>query len=1039
MILAEFGASVIKVDKINTFYSIDSLGNGKRSIALNLKNHEGINIFKKLSNQSDVLIDPFRPGVMEKMKLGPEELMKANTRLIYARLNGFGNKGPYANMAGHDINYLALSGLLSLFGRYNQKPTPPANLAADFGGGGLMCAFGIMLALFERTKSNTGQIVDTSMVDGTAYLGSWLFRSQKLPGLWGNPRGKNILDSGAHFYDTYETKDGQYMCVGAIEPQFYQIFLDKLGLSEDEMPQFDKFDENREILEKIFKQKTQTEWCSIFDGTDACVTPVLNLEDVALHAHNKERKTFMSNKDGTVIPNPTPHLSRTSGRSKGYERNPERAMNYSEEQIEQKRLLALQRKKQAQVKSNPFSSSTTRNSIPSTNSNVSFNKNKETNANKSFGNYGAKSYGHNADSKSNFGNNSARNTPKFNNKQKKRFSPISTRNFFGQKSCITGKCYMITHERFALETSAYFPPLIEALKLIPSRSYDMKSKTWNFNLKDYETVMEKIINFKTDIQVIGLPKIVIELFRKNNNSENIDENIDLSKIDPQLLSSLMPFQRKGICYGISKRGRCMIADDMGLGKTIQALGIAHYFKENWPLLIIVPSSVRYQWTDAIYTFLPSVPAQYVHQFANTKDFITGNKIVITSYDLLVRAVDAFERHTFGFVILDESHALKSVKTARYKAAQRIVSKACHVVLLSGTPALSRPIELYSQISLIMRNFMGYQEYGIRYCAGEKSSFGWDFTGSSNMQELQLLLKCTCVIRRLKNEVLEELPSKKREVIVLDPDLIKIGTKEMKEISAKLERSSLTGMERHNTLLQYYNESSIAKQKAICDYVTNLLRRKQKCIIFAHHQNILDAISEVAESMDIKYIRIDGKTNPERRKYQVDKFQTSDAYLVAILSITAANAGITLTAAQLVVFAELFWNPGVLCQAEDRVHRIGQNENVVIQYLVAKQTADDYLWPLIQRKMNVLNEVGLDQDFCLKDVDVTKQTLNEKQRTLDFLFNKDCKFETDEETIQNSDNTIQQTENCFATASGEFNELLELNDEDFDFSNWDDIE
>lgn len=186
-----------------------------------------------------------------------------------------------------------------------------------------MCAFGILLALFERSKSNVGQVVDTSMVDGTAYLGSWIFRSQKLPGLWGNPRGKNILDSGSHFYDTYETKDKQYMCVGALEPQFYQIFLDKLGLSVDEMPQFDKFDENREILEKIFKQKTQTEWCSIFDGTDACVTPVLNLEDVTFHAHNKKRNTFMSDKDGTLIPNPTPHLSRTSGVSKGCERNPE--------------------------------------------------------------------------------------------------------------------------------------------------------------------------------------------------------------------------------------------------------------------------------------------------------------------------------------------------------------------------------------------------------------------------------------------------------------------------------------------------------------------------------------------------------------------------------------------------------------------------------------------------------------------------------------------------------------------------------------------
>lgn len=228
-------------------------------------------------------------------------------------------------------------------GRSDQKPTPPINLAADFGGGGLMCAFGILLALFERSKSNIGQVVDASMVDGTAYLGSWLFRSQNMPGLWGKPRGKNMyvfynkiilslldlyyffnrLDSGSHFYDTYETKDKQYMSVGALEPQFYQIFVEKLGLSADEMPQFDKFDENREILEKIFKQKTQAEWCAIFDGTDACVTPVLNIESVTSHAHNKERNTFTSDQEGTVIPNPAPRLSRTAGVSKGRQGNPE--------------------------------------------------------------------------------------------------------------------------------------------------------------------------------------------------------------------------------------------------------------------------------------------------------------------------------------------------------------------------------------------------------------------------------------------------------------------------------------------------------------------------------------------------------------------------------------------------------------------------------------------------------------------------------------------------------------------------------------------
>ncbi|XP_017752379.1 PREDICTED: SWI/SNF-related matrix-associated actin-dependent regulator of chromatin subfamily A-like protein 1 [Eufriesea mexicana] len=708
-------------------------------------------------------------------------------------------------------------------------------------------------------------------------------------------------------------------------------------------------------------------------------------------------------------------------------------MSYSQEEIEKKRLLALQRKKQAQLKNASINSPSTKSNMPSFNNNTVANKNKLDNGTGSSG-HGSSKY---VDLKAKFGNNSIKNHAKFDRK-KERINPISTSNFFAQKSRITGNCYMITDDRFVLETSSYFPPLVTVLKTIPSRSYDINNKNWNFHLKDYETVMEKIISFKFDIQVTGLPKIVLQVFRKNDTLKNIVKNIDLSNIDSQLLKNLIPFQKEGICYGISKGGRCMIADDMGLGKTIQALGIAHYFKDNWPLLIVAPSSVRYQWAEAICTFLPSVPTQYIYQFMNAKDFI-GSKIVITTYDLLVRAMSTFKYHIFGFIILDESHALKSIKTARFKAVQCVVAQARHVVLLTGTPVLSRPIELYSQINLIMPNFMGYQEYGIRYCAGEKGSYGWDFTGSSNMQELQMLLKHTCVIRRLKSEVLNQLPTKKREVIILDPDVIKVSTKEMVQMSQKLERKVLNGMERHCALLQYYNESSIAKQRAVCDYISKLFISKQKCIIFAHHQNVLDAICDVAESMNINYIRIDGRTNSERRKYEVDKFQNNNTCMAAVLSITAANAGITLTAAQHVVFAELFWNPGILCQAEDRVHRIGQDNNVTIQYLVAKQTADDYLWPLIQKKMNVLNEVGLDQDFCLKDIDISKQELNLKQNTLDFFINsKQYQLKTDEKIIENNENAMKDAGNESFIVE-EYKELIDLSEEDFNFCNWDDIE
>ena len=710
-------------------------------------------------------------------------------------------------------------------------------------------------------------------------------------------------------------------------------------------------------------------------------------------------------------------------------------MSYSREEIEQKRLLAVQRKQQAHVQQSSSNyPKIGRNVLNASANNIPSNENKPYNGTKSFG-YRGNNYN---EHKLKPGNNSFKSNTKF-SKQTERFNPIDATSFFGQKSRVTGKCYMISDDRFALETSSYFAPLIETLKSIPSKSYDMKNKTWNFHLKDYENLMEKLINFKADIQVAGLPIKVLQIFRKNDTSNNAVKNTDLLNIDPRLVERLMPFQREGVCYGISKNGRCMIADDMGLGKTIQALGIAHYFRNDWPLLIIVQSSVRYQWSDAIYKFLPSVPTHYVNHFTNGKDFIEDDKIVITSYDLLARAVDAFERRTFGFVILDESHNVKSEKTARYKAAHRIVSQACHVILLSGTPVLSRPIEFYSQINLIMPNFLGYQDFGIRYCAGEKNSYGWNFQGSSNMQELQLLLKRTCVIRRLKSEVLDQLPSKRREVIILDPGLIKAGTKEMIEISETLERKALKGTERHNTILQYYNQSGSAKQKAVCDYVSKIFKRRQKCLVFAHHSNVLDAICATALSENIKHIRIDGRTNPERRKDLVDQFQNYDDCVAAILSITATNVGITLTSAQLVIFAELFWNPGVLCQAEDRVHRIGQNGNVVIQYLVAKHTADDYLWPLIQRKMNVLNEAGLDQDFSLMDISITKQALDAKQKTLDSFTGR--KQKTDETIVQSNENGVQDVlpGNSSSATAEEFKELLELSENDFNFCEWDDKE
>ncbi|XP_071448239.1 alpha-methylacyl-CoA racemase [Hetaerina americana] len=325
MLLADFGATVTRVDKAGSSSFEDVMGHGKRSIALNLKHPEGIQIFKRMCKESDVVIEPFRKGVMEKLGLGPNRLIEDNPRLIYARLTGFGQTGPYSAMAGHDINYLAVSGVLSMLGRHTENPTPPINLLADFAGGGLMCAFGIVLALLNRHRMEAGggigkgQVIDASMVEGSAYVASWLFRSRRRLPIWGNDRGKNVLDTGSHFYDTYETKDGGHVAVGALEPQFYAQLLKGLDLSHDDVPQVgaENPEDCRRIFKQVFLKKTRDEWTKTFDGTDACVTPVLQPEEVGSHCHNDERGSFFKctqdSETNEWIPKPSPYLSETPG------------------------------------------------------------------------------------------------------------------------------------------------------------------------------------------------------------------------------------------------------------------------------------------------------------------------------------------------------------------------------------------------------------------------------------------------------------------------------------------------------------------------------------------------------------------------------------------------------------------------------------------------------------------------------------------------------------------------------------------------------
>ena len=313
MILSDFGAQVTRVSKPGDVSKLDSFSRGKRSICVDLK--FGKDVFKRLNANTDILIEPYRAGVMEKLGLGPEILCKENKKLIYVRLNGYGNKGCLSLRAGHDINFLAISGILSRLGMKDHNPSPPINLLGDFGGGSFAAVIGIMMALFERSVSGEGQVVESSITEGTAYLSSFLYRTKGLE-YWAGGRGNNFLDGGAPFYQTYETKDGKYMAVGAIEPQFYGLFIEKLG--NDSICLKNQFDiplwpSMRESISEIFKSKTQVEWINIYKGTDACVTPVLDMEEAPLYSHNVDNKTFMKNSSGDQEPCPAPKLSRTPG------------------------------------------------------------------------------------------------------------------------------------------------------------------------------------------------------------------------------------------------------------------------------------------------------------------------------------------------------------------------------------------------------------------------------------------------------------------------------------------------------------------------------------------------------------------------------------------------------------------------------------------------------------------------------------------------------------------------------------------------------
>jgi len=330
MLLADLGAEVVRVDRASDARSADRseparspLHRGKASVAVDLKASGGAEVVLRLVEQADALIEVFRPGVAERLGIGPDACLARNPRLIYGRLTGWGQAGPWAGRAGHDIDYIALAGALEPLGRAGQPPTPPINVLGDFAGGGLLLAFGIACAAWEATRSGRGQVIDAAMIDGSALLMAPFF-SGRASGGWG-PRGTNLLDTAAPFYEVYETLDGGWMAVGAIEPQFHAEFLAGLGVPGD--PELsaqydrDRWPAQKATIAAIFRTRTRAEWAAVFEGTDACVAPVLDPVEAPAHPHHVARGTFLR-RDGVTEPAPGPRFSRSATDSPGPTRHP---------------------------------------------------------------------------------------------------------------------------------------------------------------------------------------------------------------------------------------------------------------------------------------------------------------------------------------------------------------------------------------------------------------------------------------------------------------------------------------------------------------------------------------------------------------------------------------------------------------------------------------------------------------------------------------------------------------------------------------------
>lgn len=499
------------------------------------------------------------------------------------------------------------------------------------------------------------------------------------------------------------------------------------------------------------------------------------------------------------------------------------------------------------------------------------------------------------------------------------------------------------------------------LYIAPIHNYPTLYKEFK-QLKHHRYIIKPIPSFAIKaIQSEDFNKIIFSLKNKEIVFDYLNDPVKtVNDLPTKLYNALYEYQKEGIQFGIKQHGRILIADEMGIGKTIQTIGLCYIYKSDWPVIVICPGSLKYNWNNEIKKWL-SLGSNDVWLINASKDKIPINKqVYIISYDLVHAVRKRLKKLKSNVMILDECHNIKNVSTRRACCIVPLAQRSKRLMLLSGTPILSHTKEAFTLLECLRPDiFDDYNEYKVRYCC-DKNDTKKHHNGASYTKELNSIFN-SLMIRRLKKTVLCELPVKKRTKIEI----------ECEEEMVKMIKEKKNEKGKTLCMGEAYKLTGLSKLKGIKAFVMNLLLKGNKFILFAHHRIVLDSIEEFLQKKHTSYIRIDGDTDIQRRFKLVEQFQTNKQCLVALLSINATATGITLTSASIVVFAELSWTPSIMIQAEDRAHRIGQkNETVDVRYLYGRDTLDEYIFRKLSEKMTIVSTTldNVEADMGLKDTE-----------------------------------------------------------------------